>query len=165
MTALQYIWTLISSVSLLATLSAQSVAAADSQLLIGVLEEVPGVYVGESSHYGVRVIFREDGESWRSFPDECGTSDCLASITSQYPVVTQWTISYEGKPLGTISARTPSAFRFYADIGIQDVEAGQLPLAIGERSADYSGFAETPVRRPLIATTIGCVHCFHISFH
>ena len=82
-----------------------------------------------------------------------GRLDCLASITSQYPVVTQWTISYEGRTLGTVSARTPSAFRFYADIGIQDVEAGQLPPVIGKRSADYSGFAGTPVHRPLIATT------------
>ena len=64
--------TLASLVCLLATLSAQSVAATDSQLLVGILEEVPGVYVGEASHYGVRVLFQQDGENWRSFPDECG---------------------------------------------------------------------------------------------
>src|SRR5208283_17786 len=62
----------------------QSLAATDDQLLVGILEEVSGVYVGESSHYGVRVLFRQDGENWRSFPDECRTVDCLASITSQY---------------------------------------------------------------------------------
>jgi hypothetical protein len=137
----------------LVALSAKSVAATDDQLMVGILEEVPSVYVGESSHYGVRVLFRQDGENWRSFPDECGTTDCLASITSQYPPVTQWTISYEGRPLGAISARTPSAFKFYSHIGIQDVEAGQSPPVIGELSADYSGFQETPVHRPLIATT------------
>lgn len=137
----------------LVALSAQSVAATDDRLLVGILEEVPGVYVGESSHYGIRVLFRQDGEIWRSFPDECETVDCLASITSKYPVVTQWTISFEGKPLGTISARTPAAFKFYSHIGIQDVETGQSRPVIGARSADYSGFLGTPVYRPLIAIT------------
>jgi hypothetical protein len=127
MTATQCIRALASSACLFVTLSAQIVAATDNQLLVGILEEVPGVYLGESSHYGVRVLFRQDGENWRSFPNECENAACVPSITSQYPVFTRWTVSYEGRPLGTIAARTPSDFKFYSHIGIQDVEAGQSP--------------------------------------
>jgi hypothetical protein len=145
--------TLASLACLLVTLSAHGAAAADGRLLVGILEEVPGVYSGESSHYGVRVLFRQEGAIWRAFPNECGNVECLASITSQYPSFTRWTVSYEGRPLGTISAHTPSVYKFYSHVGIQDVEAGQSPPAIGEPSADYSGFQETPVHRPLIATT------------
>jgi hypothetical protein len=153
MMANQCIRAMASSACLFVTLSAQGVAATDEQLLVGILEEVPGAYVGESSHYGVRVLFRQDGENWRPFPNECGNVNCVASITSQYPAFTRWTVSYEGRPLGTIAARTPSDFKFYSNIGIQDVESGQSPPVIGVPSADYSGFRETPIHRPLIATT------------
>ena len=153
MTATQCMRTTAFLVCLVASLSAQSVATTDSQLLVGILEEVPGVYVGEATHYGVRVLFQQDGENWRSFPDECRNADCLASITSQYPVFTRWSVSYEGRPLGTIAARTPSDFKFYSHIGIQDIEAGQSPPVIGVPTADYSGYQETPIHRPLMATT------------
>ena len=132
--------------------SAKSARAADGQVLLGVLEEVPGVYVGEPARFAVRVLFQQVAENWQPFPDECENVHCVSSITSKYPVSVRWTISYEGRPLGIVSAHTPSDFKFYAHIGLQDVDAGQSPPTIGEPSEDYSGFGGTPVHRPLLAT-------------
>ena len=54
--------------------------AADEQVLVGVLEEMPGVYVGESSRYAVRVLFRQAGQDWQPFQNECENAAGLASI-------------------------------------------------------------------------------------
>src|ERR1700733_8390483 len=127
--------------------------ATAEQVLVGVLEEIPGVYSGEASHYGVRVLFRHDANGWQSFPHQCLNSECLASITSKYPRETRWTIWSGGRPLGAVSARTPPDFGFYSDIGVQNVDPGHPVPKVGDRSKAYSGFLETPVQRPLLATS------------
>ena len=53
--------------------------------------------------------------------------------------------------MGTVIARTPADFGFFARIGIQSVaDGGKVPM-LGGKSMDYSGFVETPVQRPLLA--------------
>jgi len=130
-----------------------STAAETNQALVGVLEEVPGVYVGESSHFGVRALFINDAGGWHAFPHECANAECLALITARYPKETRWAISFEGRMLGNVSARTPRDFGFYAHIGIQNLSDGQQAPTLGTQSADYSGFNGTVVYRPLLATT------------
>jgi hypothetical protein len=120
--------------------------------LVGVLEEVPGVYAGEPSHFGVRVSFENTPEGWRALSHDCSNPACLASVTTHYPRETRWTLSFAGRAIGTVLAHTPTDFGFYARIGIQSVADGQKVPALGRKSADYSGFAETPVQRPLLAT-------------
>lgn len=61
--------------------------------LIGVLEEVPCVYAGEASHFGVRVAFEHASGGWRALPHDCGNPACLPSIAAEYPQETRWTIS------------------------------------------------------------------------
>jgi len=151
-TSLARISILVLGAWLLAPSGANAREAADGTLL-GVLEEVPGVYVGESSHYGVRVLFQNVGDEWRVFPDVCENTTCLASITAKYPVKVQWTILRKGRPVGTVAAHTPEDFKFYAHIGLQDLDPGQSVPDVGPRSAKYSGFEETPVSRPLVATS------------
>jgi len=143
---------LAASACLLVAFGVPKVGATDGPVLVGVLEEVPGVYVGESSHYGVRALFRQVGENWEPFPDECANTECLVSITSKYPAHVLWKISFEGRALGTVSAQTPADFAFYAHMGLQSIQRGQPIPAIGSPSVDYSGFQETPLHRPLMAT-------------
>jgi len=137
----------------LLTLAAAQVALADpNKITIGVLEEVPGVYLNEPSHYAVRAVFQQTEQGWQTLPNFCDAEACLTAITSSYPKRLEWTISYQGRALGTLWARTPANFAFYAHIGQQDVEDPARVPTLGPPSVDYSGYQETPLRRPLLAT-------------
>jgi hypothetical protein len=105
----------------------------------GGLKEVPAVYTGEASHYGIRVLFRRDSSGWQPLPNDCSSVECLASTTSKYPSRSQWRISLGGRYLGTVAAHTPGAFQFYSQIGLQDVDSRQKMPVIGELSDEYSG--------------------------
>jgi hypothetical protein len=144
---------LMACVLLVASASTPSADAGRGAVLVGVLEEVPGVYAGESSHNGVRALFRRVASSWQPFPNTCSSVDCVASITSKYPAYVRWTISFEGRALGDLAAHTPKDFKFYSHIGVQDLDAGQRVPVVGVPAALYSGFDETPVHRPLLATS------------
>lgn len=140
----------VCAAALLAT--SQRTRAAERQVFIGVLEDVPGAYVGETHHYRVRVLFRPSGGEWLPLAHDCETLACLTSVTARYPSRLRWTIWYEGKQLGVVTAHTPTAFRFYASIGRQVPDPEQRIPTVGKPSDVYSGYQETPVQRPLVAT-------------
>jgi hypothetical protein len=133
--------------------AASAAPTSDGRMLVGLLEEVPGIYVGEKAHFGVRVAFERDHGGWRAFPFECSNPKCLASVTTQYPRETWWTVSSSGRILGTVLARTPGAFGFYSQIGIQNVADGEKVPHLRKKSVEYSGFADSPMQKPLLATT------------
>src|SRR5262249_34896317 len=59
-----------SSLTVLAFAAAVATVSAQ-EALIGVLEEVPGIYAGESSWRRVRVVFRKEGNEWQAFTTDC----------------------------------------------------------------------------------------------
>jgi hypothetical protein len=143
---------LIACAALIAPAVTRGAAMKGGDPLIGVLEELPGAYVGEASRHGVRVLFRRVGSDWQPFPNDCSSADCLTSLSARYPQHVRWAVSFGGRRIGTVAAHTPAVFRYYSQIGVQDMDAGQAaPMADGA-SVDYSGFQETPVHRPLLAT-------------
>jgi hypothetical protein len=95
--------------------------AEDPKIVLGVLEEVPGRYVGQQASRGVRVVFQKNGRDWEPFASE------------NAPEVT-WTISFSGRRLGQLTGNG----------------TGPVPT-VGKRSAEFAGFLGTPVLRPLIA--------------
>jgi len=64
-----------------------------------------------------------------------------------------WTIAFDGRNLGTITARTPSHFKFYSEIGIEAITSQSQVPTVGKKSIDYSGSLHTPLYRPLIAVS------------
>jgi hypothetical protein len=144
------LWTAV--VCMLVLSGASRAQISGDHTLVGILEEVPGVYAGEKSHFGVRVAFEQNLSGWRAFPFECGNPGCLVSVTEKYPRETRWTVSSNGRILGTVLARTPADFAFYSHVGIQTVADGEKVPTVGNRLTDYSGFLESPVQRPLLTT-------------
>jgi hypothetical protein len=52
-----------------------------------------------------------------------------------------------------VTGATPKEFGFYSDVGLQAITGtGPVP-AIGMRAAEFGGFLETPVLRPLLANS------------
>jgi hypothetical protein len=131
-----------------------SIAAASGEgVIVGVMEEVPGVYSGEGTSNHVRVAFRRDAGGWRSYPSDCKNPGCLSSITKQYPPELNWWITFDGRALGKVLGRTPDDFAYYADVGLQDVPGKRSVPRIGSPSTDFGGFTDASVHRPLIAVS------------
>lgn len=133
-------------------LSSSVAQAAEQNVILGVLEDVPGVYAGEPNSYRVRVLFQKNGENWQAFPSKCSDQSCLKIVSEQYPSKVAWTIAFDGRKLGKVTAQTPKEFKFYSHIGLQEVTGGSVPT-IGKRSAEYSGFTDAQVYRPLVANS------------
>ena len=120
---------------------------------LGVLEELPGVYSGEQNFRGVRVAFQKNNHHWQALPSKCPDQNCLRTISSKYPLETNWTISFDGKKLGQIAGRTPKEFKFYSHVGLQEIMSGNAIPTVGKKSTEYGGFTDASVYRPLVANS------------
>jgi hypothetical protein len=125
----------------------------EQRVVLGVLENVPGKYVGEPDSRRVRVVFEKRGDSWRPFRSNCPTQHCLKTIASEYPREVAWTIAFDGKNLGKVTGRTPKVFDFYSEVGLQDITSIGLVPTVGNKSPEYGGLHRDAVVRPLIANS------------
>ncbi len=120
--------------------------AQDPQIILGVLEEIPGHYTGQPASRGVRVVFQKNGREWQAFPSSCADEACLKTIASQFPATVTWTIAFSGRGLGRVTGTTPNAFEFYSDIGVQKITGNGPVPAVGKRPlmADSQPYFEDP---------------------
>ena len=136
----------------IAALAFTAIQSPAQKVILGVLEDVPGVYAGEADSPGVRVVFRYDGSRWSAYPT-CHDQQCLVSIVSKYPAHSAWTIGFDGHAIGNISSRTPPNFKFYSHIGLQEIENRSSVPWVGKKSAEFGGFLDEAVYRPLVANS------------
>lgn len=122
-------------------------------LALGVLEDHPGEYAGEPNVRLVRAVFEKRGSEWRSFPNDCHSAQCLKSLSKLYPREVTWTVAFDGKNLGQITARTQPEFKSYSGVGFEEITNPSAVPTVGERSEKYSGFLFTPVYRPLVTVS------------
>jgi hypothetical protein len=141
------------SILMLLALTSPCVQAAGQGVILGVLEDVPGVYAGEPNSPQVRVVFRKVGKEWEAFPSNCPDQSCLKTISSQYPNEVVWTISFDGRNLGQVMGQTPKEFGYYSHVGLQQIKNSGAVPTIGKRSTNYGGFTDTSVYRPLVANS------------
>jgi hypothetical protein len=120
-------------------------------IVLGVLEDHPGLRAGDANFRTVRVVFKyQDGE-WQAFPFQWKNKTELEALQSTYPQEMDWIIGFDGKDLGTIRTRRSSEFATLDSIGYQKIiSKGSIPT-IGKRLEAYSGFLAGPVYRPLVA--------------
>jgi hypothetical protein len=124
-----------------------------ADLIVGVLEDFPGENAYEPDFRAVRATFKKIGDDWQAFPTKTRSYRDLETLPTSYPSEMTWTIAFDGRRFGTITSRTPSHFKFYSEIGIEDITSqGQVPT-VGKKSVDYSGSVHTPLYRPLIAVS------------
>ena len=141
-------------VLLAGVLGLTALAAAQTQpVLLGVLEDTPGHSVGDPHYRDVRVVFHRAAKRWEAFPSSCPDEVCLQSVTSKFPAEVHWTIAFDGRNLGNITARTPSAFDFFSAVGQQQIIGDVPPPTIGKPSAEFGGFRGEAVYRPLVAVS------------
>jgi hypothetical protein len=139
--------------AVLALLLSTQLRPGETETLLGVLEEVPGSYAGDANSMHLRVAFRKQAGAWQAYPSDCPDQACLERSAAAYPAETQWLISFDGRALGQLNARTPARFEQYSDIGLQDIPAGQTVPVVGKPELAFGGFWGQPLHRPLPATT------------
>jgi len=122
-------------------------------VLLGILEDTAGQYADAPHYRDVRVVFRRAGDSWEAFPSTCSGEDCLKSVAARFPAEVNWTVAFDGRKLGDVTARTPPAFEFYSAIGQQQIVGDAAPPTIGKRSVAFGGFLAEAVYRPLVAVS------------
>jgi hypothetical protein len=128
-------------------------AASAQSVILGVLEDVPPVYAGDTDNPAVRVVFQFDDGKWIAFPSDCPDQDCLRRIVAQYPASVQWSIGLNGREIGKVSTRKPQQFDFYAHVGLQSLDQPSQAPKIGSRSEEFGGFTGEAVYRPLVASS------------
>jgi hypothetical protein len=127
-----------------------SLSAVGQTLMLGVLEDVPGEQ-GQSPNPRIRVVFRKEKAEWLAIDGNCPDEKCLNTIAAKFPSRISWTIVFDGHRLGEVSARTPSRYFYYAEMGLQDIEAGSPIPRVGKQSSEFGGYTERAVFRPLVA--------------
>ena len=126
--------------------------AAEKNVIIGVLEDIPGKFAGEKNTRAVRVVFEKNGGEWRAFPSDCSDVKCLELSVTEYPSEGDWTIAFNGQALGRVTSRAEKV-AYYCDIGLQNiVSTGSIPT-IGTRSDEFATWASNSLYRPLIAVS------------
>lgn len=126
--------------------------AGNNVILLGMVEDVPGVYTGEPHSTKVRMLFSYEDHHWRAFKSSCENMACLAKVSSSFPKQVTWYVGLDGHQIGKVIAKTPKKFDFYAHIGLQDIIKGEAPV-IGRASDEFSGYLGEPVHRPLVAVS------------
>jgi hypothetical protein len=121
--------------------------------VLGVLEDIPGLYSGKPDFRVVRAAFKKVGDHWEPFPTQTKSYLDLQTLPKSYPKEMKWTIAFDGRNLGTIISRTPSRFEDSSEIGIEQITSHGQVQTVGNKSIDYAVFRHTPVYRPLVAVS------------
>jgi len=135
------------------TISKAQLASQPNPLVLGVLEDHPGRYVGEPNFRVVRAVFYKHSNEWLSYPTSCKEKDCLKSLTSAYPQEVHWTIAFDGQEVGRVTAATPTDFQFCAGTGCQKITSADPVPTIGKRSKEFSAWHSDIEFRPLVAVS------------
>jgi len=143
---------LIRVLLLLAVSASSSIVTAQSSI-VGALEDLPPRISGNQNRRAVRILFEKKGSAWEAFPSDCQTQECLSSVSAKYPREIVWTVAFDGKSLGQLTAVTPSEFHYYAGVGLQEITSPGVVPVVGTRSREFGGYTEAPVYRPLVTNS------------
>lgn len=138
---------------ILLALGATAASAAGQSSILGVLEDVPGSYIGERNVGSIRIVFQKQGRDWIAYRSDCPDQKCLKTISSEFPPAVAWNVGFDGRTLGRVTGRTPREFKFYSHVGLQEITSGPTVPTIGNRSAQFGGYTGGSVYRPLIANS------------
>jgi hypothetical protein len=127
--------------------------AGQPAVMLGVLEDHPGVHTGDPNFWRVRAVFEKKGSEWEAFPNPCTDLACLKGLAKRYPKEVNWTITFDGRDLGQVTARTPPQFLDLDSVGTEQITSSGPVPTVGKRSMANSGFYYSPAYRSLVAVS------------
>ncbi|ABF39948.1 hypothetical protein Acid345_0945 [Candidatus Koribacter versatilis Ellin345] len=74
-------------------------------------------------------------------------------MPARYPQAVHWTIAFDGRKMGEVSARTPAEWSSYWRVGEQVILPSAKVPVIGKPTEEFAGFLGDPILRPLVAVS------------
>jgi hypothetical protein len=136
-----------------ATQGVVSASGQHPEVIVGVLEDHPGLRAGASNFWRVRALFEKEGREWKALPNPCTDLPCLKALPRLYPKEVRWTIAFDGRNLGQVTARTLSEFLDPDSVGAEQITSSGPVPTVGKRSLSNAGFYYSPTYRPLVAVS------------
>jgi hypothetical protein len=122
-------------------------------VILGVLEDHPGLRAGAPNFWRVRALFERQGGEWKALPNPCTDLPCLKALPRLYPKEVRWTIAFDGRNLGQVTARTLSEFLDPDSVGAEQITSSGPVPTVGKRSLSNAGFYYSPTYRSLVAVS------------
>ncbi|MFZ0731015.1 MAG: hypothetical protein WAM79_01700 [Candidatus Sulfotelmatobacter sp.] len=123
------------------------------KIVVGMLEDINGYWMGKSEYRAVRLVFEKDGTVWKPIPINDHIQTELESLAKIYPSGMRLTIAFDGRSLGTVSTKPLETFGFFGNIETDNIITSKGVPTVGKKSMKYSGFPSKPVYRPLVAVS------------
>lgn len=124
---------------------------------IGVLSE-PGASPGEKRpEVQLRVAFRTDAGGWMALASPASAQEAgdAAQLRETIPSRVRWTMCRRGRAVGTLDTTLTREEGAWATLGVHLPGPGQASPLVGDRSEMFAGWQARPVRRPMVATSLG----------
>jgi hypothetical protein len=130
-----------------------SVNEREPEVMLGVLEDHPGLRASEPNFWRVVALFEKEGREWEALPNPCSDLPCLKALPKLYPREVTWTIAFDGRNLGQVTARTLSEFVDPGSVGAERITSSGPVPTVGRRSLSNAGFYFSPTYRTLVAVS------------
>ena len=123
------------------------------KVIVGVLEDINGYWMGKSEYRAIRLVFEKDGAVWKPFPINAHVQAELESLAQIYPRGMRLTVAFDGRSLGTVSTKPLDTFGFNGNVEAENIVTSERVPTVGKKSMEYAGFPSEPVYRPLVAVS------------
>lgn len=146
---------LLRPLGILLALAALALSARSQTIFLGVLEDVPPINEVGGDHRAVRIVFEKQGSDWSAFPPSCSDEKCRDISVATYPREILWTVGFDGKNLGQLSAITPKNWSDSGSggLGLQVITSRGAVPTIGAKSREFGGQTDASVYRPLVTNS------------
>lgn len=133
----------VAAAILILTLLSGVARAADPDVVLGILEESPAVYAHSPTFFKVRLAFIRRSDKWAAV---CTKDFCPPETVPDPTRQPVWHVGFSGKYLGSVSAPPHAAQPEWV------IEGRAVPR-VGKPSAQYGGFLDSTVHRPLVVSS------------
>jgi hypothetical protein len=139
---------------LLAVVPQRTLAAKTTE--IAFLEDMCEEGYGRDNSYStrVRLAFFARDSTWKAFDHAVQNSEELRNAATKFAGIRQWFLVDHNKSIGKVTSRGVEKYKWYKDVGMQELVTELPAEAKGLRDLKYSGWPGCPVRKPIVLSTV-----------
>lgn len=139
---------------LLAVVPQRTLAAKTTE--IAFLEDMCEEGYSRDNSYSTRarLAFFSRDTTWKAFDHSVQNSEELRNVATAFAGIRQWFLVDHNKAIRKVTSKGVEKYKWYKDVGIQEL-ATELPAEAKEpRDLKYSGWPGCPVRKPIVLSTV-----------
>lgn len=141
-------------ISLIAPASVLAMERSDGEIkvpLVAVASETRR-HRGDPPITVVRVAFAKDRDGWRAFPDSSYAHEANEGPRTSVPRprAARWNVCLDGRRRDRVSTQAAGDLGAVAIADVHTLAPGERTPLFGKKTTAFSGWMDTPVRRPLI---------------